>query len=155
MSIDSSIVTKVYILLQEAIYKKEINVSSAMHIVAKGMELMAQFTDLSGSQKRGALILVLEKIADGADGMSGTDDDLIPKATIDTLKGLLQTDIISQTITIIKDAANGKFNFEATLAVASEVKDVVVPGVFACFSCIFKNTKKATTTTVTAAAGPV
>lgn len=134
-------IAKVSLMLQEAIVKKEVDASSAMVLIAKGMEIMETYKDLQGNQKKELLVKVMEKVASGSDGIVGTEDDLIPKETVDTLKSLLTQNLLGQVMSIVKDAARGKFNLQATISVATEVKKKCLPGLLACFKKV-KGTKK-------------
>jgi hypothetical protein len=52
------------------------------------------------------IIPVLEKIAAGADGISGTDDDIVSPEIIKTVKSLLELEIIQHIASEIKIPAN-------------------------------------------------
>jgi len=134
-------IAKVSLMLQEAIVKKEVDASLAMVLIAKGMEIMETYKDLQGNQKKELLVKVMEKVASGSDGIVGTEDDLIPKETVDTLKSLLTQNLLGQVMSIVKDAARGKFNLQATISVATEVQKKCLPGLLACFKKV-KGTKK-------------
>lgn len=131
---DNVIVAKVSVLLQEAIVKKEIDSTSAMVIVAKGMELMETFPNMTGSQKKDLLVKVIERVAAGKDGIIGNEDDIIPKECVEALKLMLEKDLIGSVVSVIADAARGKFNLNKTVAVAQEVKKVCLPACLTFFS---------------------
>jgi hypothetical protein len=52
------------------------------------------------------IIPVLEKIAAGADGISGTDDDIVSPEIIKTVKSLLELEIIQHIAAELKIPAN-------------------------------------------------
>lgn len=131
---DSVIVAKVAVLLQEAIVKKEVDASSAMVVVAKGMELMETFPNMTGPQKKDLLVKVIERVAAGKDGIIGNEDDIIPKECVEALKVMMEKDLLGSVVSVISDAARGKFNLNKTVAVAVEVKKVCLPSCLALFS---------------------
>lgn len=96
--------------LQDLLENKQVNVNSAMCIIAKGMELMDNFKDVSGSEKKKYLIKTIEIVAKGKDGVFGTADDLIPESTAKTLTLFLEQNLIEDTVQLLMDASKGKLN---------------------------------------------
>lgn len=131
---DNIVVAKVALLLQESILKKEINGASPMTIVTKGMELMETFPNMSGAQKKELLTKVIERVAAGKDGIVGTDDDIIPKECVEALKLMLEKQLLEGIVSVISDAARGKFNLNKAMVVTEDVKKICLPACFALFS---------------------
>ena len=131
---DNVIVAKVAVFLQEAILKKEIDATSPMRIVAKGMEFMETFPNMTGIQKKDLLIKVLGRVAAGKDGIVGNADDIIPKECMEGLTYMLEKNLVGSVVSVISDAAHGKFNLNKTLVVAQDVKKVCLPSCLALFS---------------------
>lgn len=133
---DKLIASKIAILLQEGILKGEIAKDSPMKLIAKGMELLETFPNMKGEEKKDLLIKVIEKIAAGADGVVGTDDDIIPAAVVEALKTMLEKDLIGDIIQVISSAARGEFNIQQATLVAVETANVArscIPALITCF----------------------
>lgn len=137
--LDSIITNKVTIILLEAISDNQLSNVSAMNIIAKGMEIMETFPNLSSSEKKTLLVKVIQKVAAGADGILGTDDDLLPKECMEMLKVILDNNLTDGIISIIADTAHGKFNINKAVDVAKSVAPVCLPLLSKCFS---KNKKE-------------
>jgi hypothetical protein len=138
---DQLIVQKLSIALQESILKKEVDTSSTTNIIVKGMELMETFPNMKGDQKKSTLIKVVELVAAGKDGIIGTADDIIPAAAVESLKVLLEKDLLGSVIQTIADASKGKFNLNKTVAIVTEVKKSCFPGLKVLFEKFGKNRK--------------
>jgi hypothetical protein len=132
--IDSLVTNKVTILLLEAVSDKKLDNMSAMSIIAKGMEIMETFPNLNGEEKKKMLMNVIKKVAAGADGILGTDDDVLPKECIDTLQVILEKNLTEDIIKVISDTARGKFNINHAVAVAQETATVCMPLLQKCFT---------------------
>lgn len=138
---DSIIVGKITLLLQEGILKGDIPKDSPMKLIAKGMEIMESFPNMTGEQKKKLIVKVVEKIAAGADGIVGTDDDIIPASVVAGLKTILEKDLVGDVIQVINSAAKGEFKI-------NKATDVVTTGVAVSQACLpsllaqFKSKKK-------------
>jgi hypothetical protein len=84
--------------IRKAIEAKSLDAASAMSIVRKGMELLNAYPQLRGAEKKAVLIRVLEQVSAGNDGVLGTDDDLLPPATLKAMKALLEGDLIGDIV---------------------------------------------------------
>lgn len=113
-------------VLTDAIKTNSISLNSAMEIVAKGMEVTQRFKYLDGKHKKKLLMEMLTRIAAGADGKLGTDDDLLPASTMAALRTLLEGDLMEQTINLITDVARGKFNLGAALETGKALAETAV-----------------------------
>lgn len=113
-------------VLTEAIKTNQVSLSSAMEIIAKGMEVTQRFKYLDGKHKKKLLMEMLTRIAAGTDGKLGTDDDLLPASTMAALKTLLEGDLVDQTINLISDVARGKFNLGAALETGKAIAETAV-----------------------------
>jgi hypothetical protein len=134
---DNIIISKITLLLQEGILKGDIAKDSPMKLIAKGMEIMESFPNMDGTKKKEMLIKVVEKIAAGADGVAGTDDDIIPVAVVGGLKAILEKDLVGDIIQVITSAAKGEFNINKAMEVAEDVAEVgkaCVPSLLACLT---------------------
>lgn len=118
---DGLIASKIAILVQEGILKGDISKTSPTQLIAKGMEIMETFPNMNGSQKKQLLVKVVEKVAAGADGIAGTEDDIIPKSVVDALKTLLEKNLVEDIVQVMLSAAKGEFNLEKNKEVAVEL----------------------------------
>lgn len=92
-----------------------------MEIIGVGMQFIERYSHLTGAEKKELFIKALEYIANGKDGVAGTDDDVIPKKTVDTIKMLLDNGIVEQTIDLVSDIAKGKYDINKTITSIVEV----------------------------------
>jgi len=123
---DALIASKIAILLQEGILKGEISKDSPTKLIAKGMEIMETFPNMSGQQKKEMLFRIIEKLAAGADGIAGTDDDIIPATTVAALKMILEKNLLEDIVQVITSAAKGEFDINLIKKTTQEVVTVVV-----------------------------
>lgn len=115
--------------------------TNPLNVVAIGMELMNKYKGLSGVEKKTILVEALTTIANGADGIANTEDDIIPKPVMDTIKTLIDGQLVSHMINLVSDVSKGKFDINQTVAVAKEAGDVFS----GCFAfCMSKKGQKYT-----------
>lgn len=79
------------------------------------------WASVKGAAKKDMLLQALDKVANGKDGVAGTEDDVLPAAFVDAVKLMLERNLVSQMIDVIADAAKGRFD-------APKAKEVVVHG---------------------------
>lgn len=106
-----------------------------MEIVGVGMQFMERYSHLTGAEKKEMFVKALEYIANGKDGVAGTEDDVIPKKTVDTIKLMLDNGIVEQTIDLVSDIAKGKYDINKTITSIVEISQST-----GCFG-MFKRTK--------------
>lgn len=85
---------------------------NAVALIAKGMELLAQYPTLNESEKKALLFQALQTIAAGKDGIQGTSDDVIDEKTLAQLKYMLENNIVQDMVGVIQDVAAGKFKLD-------------------------------------------
>jgi hypothetical protein len=105
-------------------------VSNPAMLVARGMEFIQKFPQLTGPEKKAALIKAFETIAAGKDGTANTNDDVIPAQTVKRIKDLLENDMIGHIIEVIIASAKGKFDLKKGVEKAK--------GCFASVAAFFK-----------------
>ncbi len=77
--------------------------SSAVTIIKVGVEIVQGLPNAGTWEDRKALLLhALELVAAGADGVLGTQDDLIPSSIMQNLKILLETKMASDMIGLLQ-----------------------------------------------------
>lgn len=107
---DPLILRNIMNTLKVNIMQRKVDPMSAFAIVARGMELLETYKQLSGEQKKDYIIAVVQDLAKGADGIPGTKDDLLPQSTVNALGALLRENILANFISILIDATKGKVN---------------------------------------------
>uniref|UniRef100_A0A6C0CR58 Uncharacterized protein n=1 Tax=viral metagenome TaxID=1070528 RepID=A0A6C0CR58_9ZZZZ len=132
------IASKIAILIEESILKGEISKDSPMKLIAKGMEMLEMFPNMKGDEKKALLVKAIEKIAVGADGVAGTDDDIIPKSVVDALKTILEKDLIGDIIQVIAGAARGEFNLQQSKLIVVETAKVTKTCIPTLMTCLLK-----------------
>lgn len=78
------------------------------------MEIMQQYPSLNESEKRALLFQVLKQVAAGKDGVEGTADDIIDAKIVAQLKYMLENNIVQDVMSVVTDAAHGKFDIVKT-----------------------------------------
>jgi len=104
----------------KAIHYKELNVDSSMSIIRKGMEIVDKYPSLTGEERKRLLINVLTRVAKGSDGVFGTDDDVLPEATVKQICVLLEGNLVENVIDIIVDASKGHFDINKAEVVVQQ-----------------------------------
>lgn len=138
MEKNENIVNELVKQLLVIIESKKIGMSSAIHLIVSGMELLEEYPNLSGKEKRQLLIVALTDIAKGNDGILGTSDDLISPFVLHQLETMLIGNLIEDVISVIIDAASGKLNIRKTMQVAEQV---IAETSICCFKMCKKKTK--------------
>lgn len=111
---DPVILSTVIKCLKESIKDKKINIVNYTIVIISAMEIIEKYKDLNGNLKKKYLIMAIEDIAKGDDGIVGTSDDLISKENVVILKNLIDQNILSDLIDIISDASKGLFDINKT-----------------------------------------
>ena len=102
-----------------------------MEIIGVGMQFIERYSHLTGSEKKELFMKALDYIANGKDGIAGTEDDIIPKKTVDMIKLMLDNGIVEQTIDLVSDIAKGKYDINKTITSIVEVSQAT-----GCFGCL-------------------
>ena len=135
MSNNALLIAKLALSLQESIINKEFEGKTPIAIIAKGMELLNDIPELMGTTKKVILVLIIERIASGKDGIIGTEDDILSIEYVNVLRSLLENNIIDGIIDIVCDASNGKFNIGKAATIVQNVSTSIYPK---CFEDFFK-----------------
>lgn len=101
---------------------------NAVALIAKGMELMKQYTTLNESEKKALLLQVLQTIAAGKDGIQGTSDDIIDSKTLAQLKYMLENNIVQDMVSTFQDVVSGKIDLKKTQSLFVKI--------FGCFRAV-------------------
>lgn len=120
----NDLVPQVVLALQDAIAKRKVQVTP-MSLIAKGMEYVERYSQLTGKEKRDILLASLEKLAAGEDGVAGTADDLVPKAIVDGIKAMIANNLVEDAVNMVADVSKGKYDLNQVLAVTSKAAPLV------------------------------
>lgn len=101
--------------MANSLHKKEVDAKSPVHIISKGMELLAALPEIMGVTKKELLIKALDHLVSGKDGIVGTDDDIITEEYVRILRMMIDNNIVDEIITVIKDASKGKYNLQSAI----------------------------------------
>jgi len=71
------------------------------------MELVENINNIN---KRELVLSILNRLAKGKDGVVGTDDDLISKETLNSIKLLLESELVEGFVEVLIKATKGKVN---------------------------------------------
>jgi len=94
-------VQKAVVFIEEAILQKKMDVSSPMSIIAAALSVVQKIGAMSLDEQKQVTLKAIERIAAGADGISGTDDDLIPVAVVQKISALLNADVVGSILDFI------------------------------------------------------
>jgi hypothetical protein len=119
----NTIVTDVITNLRKLIDSKKDMLKNPLSVVALGMQVMNGYNGLSGDEKKLILVKALTTIANGADGVAGTNDDVLPKPIMDTITKLLNGTMIHDMINLVSDVSKGKYDLAQTVVVAKETEE--------------------------------
>jgi len=108
--LDQSIIREVIASLKANIVQVKVNVKSAFAIIAHCMEILDKYKTMTGEQKKLYVLAVVEDLAKGSDGIAGTQDDLIPVATVQVLTSIVRENVLQDFINIIIDATKGNLD---------------------------------------------
>ena len=71
------------------------------------VDIIVAITKAAGSKQEA--IEALQKLARGQDGVTGTDDDVIPQQVVDVLAFLIENDVASDIVNLVATGAVGTF----------------------------------------------
>lgn len=153
MASTKTIEIEIALAIRKALESKALDAGSAMRIVRKGMELLNAYPALRGEEKKAVLIRVLEQVSAGNDGVLGTDDDLLPEATLKAMKALLDGDLIGDIVDTFVAFTKGDIPDTAKVLSIFTRLNQVARGLFECLRPKPKpSAKQAKQTTPTAPA---
>jgi hypothetical protein len=133
MSSSKTIELEVSLAIRKAIESKSLNAASAMTIIHKGMELLNAFPGVSGAEKKRILVSVLEQVSAGSDGILGTADDLLPEATLKSIKVMLEGDLVGDIVdTFVAITKGAPVDTQKLVSIGMRLKTVAM-GLVQCF----------------------
>lgn len=90
--------------VRDAITQNEIPIAP-MAMIKYIMKIVDVDNALSGIEKKELVIKVLDHVCAGKDGITGTDDDLIPEYIVEGISALLRSGVIDEVITLLHTVA--------------------------------------------------
>ena len=122
-------------VLQEHV-KTTNGLAKPMELIGVGMQFIERYSHLTGTEKKELFVKSIEAVANGEDGVSGTEDDIIPQKTVETIKIMIENNLVEQTIDLIVDITKGKYDINQAI---KKVVDVAGQAQRAgCFNLLFK-----------------
>lgn len=115
MALDPLILSNLLVTIKTSIKNKKVDVNSAFAIIVEGMKVLETYKQLSGQQKKDYVFAVVQQLANGPDGVAGTNDDVLPQITVNALNAILRENILGSFVNIIVDATKGKFDINKTV----------------------------------------
>lgn len=97
---------------------------NAFSFIKTGMELVSSIASLSGEERKECLIMALELIAKGKDGIAGNEDDLLAPETVHKIEIMIKHNIIGPLVEVLLDAAKGRMNIDAMKGVIIDTAKV-------------------------------
>jgi hypothetical protein len=119
--IETITVAKITLALEEAIALRRVDAGSAPALIAKAMEIIHTIPNLSHDTQMALLRKVFYRLAAGDDGVFGTDDDVLPKKTVDAIFALINHDILSDIANVVLSATQGRFNLSDAIRTAQSI----------------------------------
>jgi hypothetical protein len=110
---DPIFISEVYSSLVDSIKKENVDVKSPTDIMTKGAEILDRKAGLTDETKKSCLIQVIEEFVKGKDGVLGTDDDLIPHATLESLRIMIDGGLIEDIAKLVLTGTQGRLDVEA------------------------------------------
>ena len=87
-----------YDKIKSVISDKKISILNSIQLLTLLIEEVEKFDNMYGNEKKQYVINTLEEIAKGDDGILGTEDDIIPTYIYESLKILIESNLISDII---------------------------------------------------------
>lgn len=113
--------------LRTMLQEKKVNITNAIDLIRLTMVEVGKFNKISKEDKKMLACDIIGEFAKGADGIEGTQDDLLPKIAVKGIQSMIEYDLVTSTINVIVDASNGRLTVDK------------VQGCFmSCFSCLHK-----------------
>lgn len=103
----------VVFMLTEMIRQNELDTSNLFKFIKHIVKIVDETNKsskikLSNDQKHDVVMSIILDVAKGKDGILGTSDDLIPKHIVDEIHAMKNTSLLSDCISLTRDALNNK-----------------------------------------------
>jgi hypothetical protein len=94
--------------------KDKLKVATALDIISMIMEIAEKIFLRDPIAKKNIVLSIIERISKGLDGIEGTSDDIISQETMNTIRVLLQNNLIEGIINGLIKVSKQLFNFNKT-----------------------------------------
>ena len=94
--------------------KDKLKVATALDIISMIMEIAEKIFLHDSIAKKNLVLSIIERISKGLDGIEGTSDDIISQETMNTIRVLLQNNLIEGIINGLIKVSKQLFNFNKT-----------------------------------------
>ena len=94
---------------------KNVDVDSVMTLVVKAMETADTYANVSGQNKKEAVLNALSQILEEKETLIKLSNNHIPEEVFDTLKFVIDSGLVSRMIDTIVDVSKHKFNIHETI----------------------------------------
>ena len=94
--------------------KDKLKVATALDIISMIMEIAEKIFLHDPIAKKNLVLSIIERISKGLDGIEGTSDDIISQETMNTIRVLLQNNLIEGIINGLIKVSKQLFNFNKT-----------------------------------------
>jgi len=94
--------------------KDKLKVATALDIISMIMEIAEKIFLHDPIAKKNLVLSIIERISKGLDGIEGTSDDIISEETMNTIRVLLQNNLIEGIINGLIKVSKQVFNFNKT-----------------------------------------
>jgi hypothetical protein len=94
--------------------KDKLKVATALDIISMIMEIAEKIFLRDPIAKKNLVLSIIERISKGLDGIEGTSDDIISQETMNTIRVLLQNNLIEEIINGLIKVSKQLFNFNKT-----------------------------------------
>ena len=94
--------------------KDKLKVATALDIISMIMEIAEKIFLHDSIAKKNLVLSIIERISKGLDGIEGTSDDIISQETMNTIRVLLQNNLIEGIINGLIKVSKQVFNFNKT-----------------------------------------
>ena len=94
--------------------KDKLKVATALDIISMIMEIAEKIFLHDPIAKKNLVLSIIERISKGLDGIEGTSDDIISQETMNTIRVLLQNNLIEGIINGLIKVSKQVFNFNKT-----------------------------------------
>lgn len=98
---EKRLVTRVYKHFIEKVSNERIKLENPLDVLKSLWHIVDKLGHLSNNDKKKVIILLIEDVAAGKDGILDTDDDIIPSNIVKLMIMMIECDMITSTIDLI------------------------------------------------------
>lgn len=122
---DHIFLSEMYSTFADDIKKDGLDTKSPTDVIARGARMLESKQGMSLEEKKSCLMKLIEEVAKGKDGVLGTDDDLLPKDTVEALRILIDGGLLGDIVKFILAATEGRFDGATAVKASTKVTKIV------------------------------